>query len=246
MTSPASQPRGRRPIEAPPSEVVGNAARVAIPGRPEINACLDGLQFNAGEEALVALLRASIMNLARQIQEDLHEDEEISHSAHFVQDRARRIWLAARAMQWELRDSPTDETWRAGAYRAEVLEPLHGPPPLIELGREEREVLIRGVTASVERGQEGDPASSEFEVGELEMLLEDVGLLKKCDFPYLVTRVPGHRLLEWLFRWRQELRGSEEDASADLAAVSAICSRLELRWTADSETAVGAGPPGVR
>jgi hypothetical protein len=244
-TSSRTNDRGLPAADALSLEVTGDAARVVFPGRPEIIASLDGLQFNPGEEALVALLRASIVSLARQIQEDLHEEEEIFTSVHEVQARARRIWLAARAMQWELRDRPTGDAWRSDAYRAEVLELLHGPPPLIELTPEEREALVRIVTASLKREQKGDPSDWEIERGELEILLEDVGLLKKCDFPYLVTRVRARRLLEWLFRWKAELRHSGEDALADLAAVRSICDRLERRWTNHDETAAAAGPSVV-
>jgi hypothetical protein len=221
-------------------------AHLVIRERPEIVACLDGLQFHAGDEALMTLLRISIRKLAERIAMDLHEDAtDPSESIREAQVRAKRINIVAKAVQFEVQKQgfpPGAHSAPFAAYRAETLELLHGPPPLIELSREERGVVARRAAASLELHEAQDDAGAGGKQQELRVLLDDVDLLGKSDFPYFVTKLPTARLFEWLARWQEE-SPERGDAGSEGAVVRGISERLERKWVDDDDPASGAGGP---
>lgn len=217
-------------------------AHLVIGERPEVVACLDGLEFHAGEEALVTLLLASVRNSVEQILIDV-QDENIPTSILDVEARAKRVCIAAKAIRWEFQkkgEPHPDSLARLAAYRAESLELLHGPPTPIELSSVEREVLDGRAAASLEQENADDHAEVGTRKRELKVLLDDLALLQKSDFPYLVTRLPVPRLCAWMARWRKDLTGKGPDASSEMAAVRAVWGRLERSFTAESDAASGA------
>lgn len=211
--------------------------------RPELVACLDGMQFRAGEDALCLFLQAAIKKLISEIQMDLHEEADLSRSSVELEARAVRLRLAARALRRELeiQGPPPPDGERSSVYRAETLELLHGPPPPIRLARPELETVIRMAKASLEdeAEQKRDDAASRRQ--ELQVLLEDLTLVRKTDFPYLVTKLPMPRFLAWLDRWFHHLYGKKPDASSDVEVLRGLRRRIEQDWINQDDAGAGEG-----
>ena len=215
------------------------AARITLEERPEVVACLNGLEFPDGEP-LLALLRASMLALAGDMIEDLHEDETFSASIVCLQARAKRVFVLAKAMEVELRKQRNEVRDLAGqnaAYQAEMLELIHGPPPLIELGGDERKLLSRRAVVSLQSEENETCAAVEVRQQELQTLLEDLELLSESDFPYFVTRLPIPQVFEWLSRWGEELSKQGQDAASELAALRATRKRLVNKWAEEDQFA---------
>jgi hypothetical protein len=213
-------------------------AHLVIREHPEIVACLDGLQFDAGEGALLTLLLASVRNSAEKILMDVRDEEDIPESIFDVEDRAKRVGIAAKAIQWELQnqgDPHPDSRARSAAYHAEALELLHGPPPVIELSAQEREVLVRRAAASLEQANAEDHAEVGTRRRELQVLLDDLALLQKSDFPLFVTKLSVPRLCAWMARWNEDLYGKGPDASSELAVLRTVWERLKQSLSAKND-----------
>src|SRR3954454_10835545 len=88
-----------RPQTSPQSE---DLARILLEDRPEVVACLDGLAFRGKEAGMIALLRASLLNLSSEVLIDLEEEDEMPALIDDLQDRIHRMVLAVKALDWEL------------------------------------------------------------------------------------------------------------------------------------------------
>jgi hypothetical protein len=199
-----------------------DVARVVLNGRPEVVACLDGMEFFGQEDALLSLLRAAIVNLAVRILEDLDDEEIVRKTTIDVLGRAQRLHVAARAMHWEVesRGNPEDDILaRSAGYRAEARELLHGAPPPLQLSQEEQEVVLREVRASKEMEEEKQHGGGQSRLLELETILEDLARVSAASTSWAVLTLPNPRFLEWLVRWDQELRGRQVGARPSCSAI---------------------------
>lgn len=159
-----------------------------------------------------------------------------------LEARAVQLRLAARALRREIEKQgppPPDGDVRSTAYRAETLELLHGPPPPIRLDGQERELLLRMANVSLEEESAQDHNHAVSIRRELKALLDDLALVEKTDFPYLVTKLPIPRFLAWLDRWFDDLRGKGPDASSDVEVVRGIGNRIEQDWEAQDDAGAG-------
>lgn len=246
----------QQPPELDLTDVEGDEiARIVIKGRPEIVACLDGLVFHQQEEAMIALLRAGLLNMASQALIDLDIEEEIAVSVADLQGRARRMTLASKALSWEIQNLGSSAAQigpRSAAYKAEVCELLAEHLPPIAFSPQEGDVVFRWASASDEQEASVETPCSEIRRHELRTLLDDLDPQSNSGSSIFVTKLPRPRLAEWIHRWREESyrkvvaerpaaespnhRRAESSVEIDLSLLRAIESRLVEGGEPDSDS----------
>jgi hypothetical protein len=195
-------------LESPSEDL----ARIVLEDRPEVVACLDGLAFRGKEAGMIALLRASLLNLSSEVLIDLEEEDEMPALIGDLQDRIHRMVLAVKALDWELqarKDPELVSKPRYAGYRVEILELLRGHLPPFELSPREKEALAARAKASLEMELRRGGRDGDAKAVELRAILDDLAGNSAAPAS-MIARLPRPRLAEWLSRWVEESSGGEE------------------------------------
>jgi len=195
----------------------GDLARILLDDRPEVVACLDGLAFRGKEPGMIALLRASLLNLSSEVLIDLEEEDEMPALIGELLDRIHRMVLAVKALDWELqvrKDPELVSKPQYAGYRVEILELLCGHLPPFELSPREREALAARAEDSLERELRKGQRNGDAKLVELRTILDDVaGITPTAP---MIARLPRPRLAEWLARWGEECSGDDKSILRDM------------------------------